>query len=115
MKGLQYGIPHMRERIAANTAQMTACIGSKRPTAEVSLQMIVALHGGKYVVEQVDVEGEKTTLQDEALLDCMMNASKKIQLDGLPREASAILITRVTTLAEGAITDDKPLKFSYLK
>jgi hypothetical protein len=114
-KGLQYGLPHMRERIAANTAQLTACMGSKRPTAEVSMQFIVALHGGKYVVEQVDVDGDKTTLQDDAVLDCMMNATKKIQLDGLPREASAILITRVTTLADGAVTDDKPLKFSYLK
>lgn len=114
-KGLQYGLPHLRERIAANTAQVTACMGGKRPTGDVSLQFIVAQHAGKYVVEQVDVDGEQTTVQDDALLDCMMNATKKIELDGLPREAAAIMVTRVTSVADGAVTTDKPLKFSYIR
>lgn len=114
-KGLQYGLPHLRERIAANTAQLAACMGGKRPTGDVSLQFIVAQHAGKYIVEQVDVDGDQTTVQDEALLDCMMNATKKIELDGLPREAAAIMVTRVTSVADGAVTTDKPLKFSYIR
>lgn len=114
-KNLHYGLDQLITKIAANTPQVTACMGSKRPTAKVSLQFIVAHKAGKYLVEQVDVDSDQTTLEDQALLDCMMTATKTIELEGLPRDAKAIIVTRVTTIAEGAVTEDMPLKFSYLR
>jgi hypothetical protein len=114
-KNLHYGLDQLIVKIGANTPQVTACVGGKRPTAKVSLQFIVAHKAGKYLVEQVDIDADNTTLEDQALLECMMKATKTIELDGLPREAPAIIVTRVTTFADGAVTEDKPLKFSYLR
>jgi len=114
-KNLHFGLPQLREKIAANAPHVTACLGGSKPTGEATLTFIVAQKAGKIIVEQTDVDRDKTTLQDEALLECLHKTAQKIQLDGLPREAEAIIVTRVLTLQDGAITEDKPTKFSYLR
>lgn len=114
-KNLHFGLPALREKIAANTPKLAACMGGKRPTANVTMTFIVGQKAGKVEVEQVDIDGDKTTLTDESLLECMSNATKSIQLDGLPREAPAILVTRETAIEDGQVTADKPLKFSYIR
>jgi hypothetical protein len=90
-------------------------MGGKRPTANVTMTFIVGQKAGKLEVEQVDIDGEKTTLTDEGLLECMSNATKSIKLEGLPREAPAIMVTRETAIEDGQVTADKPLKFSYIR
>jgi len=114
-KNLHFGLPALREKIAENTPKLAACMGGKRPTANVTMTFIVGQKAGKLEVEQVDIDGEKTTLTDEGLLECMSNATKSIKLEGLPREAPAIMVTRETAIEDGQVTADKPLKFSYIR
>lgn len=114
-KGLHFGLPHLREKITANAPHVIACIGSSKPTGDATLTFIVAQRADKFIIEQSDADHEASTIKDEKLLECLTTASAKIQIDGLPREATAIYVTRILSLKDGAIADDKPLKFSYIR
>jgi hypothetical protein len=52
---------------------------------------------------------------DQAVLDCMTAATRTIRLDGLPREATAILVYRSISLQNGEIIADRPTTFSYIR
>jgi len=116
-KNLQFGMPQLREKIATNTPQLAACISTagSRPSGNATVTFIVAQRGSKYIVEQTDIDPEATSLADAPLLDCFAKATSAMVFDGLPREAPAILVTRTIALENGAITEDKPLRFSYLR
>ena len=114
-KNLHLGMPALREKIAANTSQVAACLVGKRSTGEVSLTFIAGKKANQIEVEQTDVDGEKTTIDDQGVLDCIMAATRSIRLDGLPRDAPAIMVYRSISLQDGKITDDKPTKFSYIR
>lgn len=114
-KNLHFGMPALREKIAGNTSQVAACLVGKRSTAEVTLTFIAGKRADQIEVEQTDIDGEKTTLDDQAVLDCMMAATRTIRLDGLPREAAAIMVYRTISLRDGKVTEDLPTKFSYIR
>lgn len=114
-KNLHFGLPQLREKIAANAPHVQQCLKGSSASGEATLTFIVAQRAGKIIIEQTDVDRDKTTVQDEPLLECLHKTAEKIQLDGLPREAEAIIVTRVMTLQDGSLAEDKPLKFSYLR
>jgi len=83
-----------------------ACAQGAGPfTARPLFSLPVEVHPDRYVRHETD----------GALLEGMSNATKLIELDWLPREAPAIMVTRETAIEDGQVTADKPLKFSYIR
>jgi hypothetical protein len=116
-KNLQWGMPQLRQKIAANKPQIAACVraSGSRPTGNATVTFIVADRAGKIVVEEADIDHDATTLQDATLLDCFTKATSAMQFDGLPREAPAIVVTRTIALQDGSVVENKPAKFSYIR
>ncbi len=114
-KNLHLGMPALREKIAGNTSQIASCVAGKRSSGEIMVTFIAGNRANRIEIEQTDIDGETTTIDDQPVLDCMMAATRSIRLDGLPREAEAIMVYRSISLQDGKITDDKPTKFSYIR
>jgi len=114
-KNLHYGTKQLNERIALNAPHVQACLNGTKATGEVTLTFVAAQKPDKVVIEQADADREKSTVKDEALLECLAKTSTKIVLDGLPREAPAIFVTRVMTLEDGTLTGDRSADFSYIR
>ncbi len=114
-KNLHFGNPQLREKIAANAPHIAACVAGTKLSGDATLTFVVAQRAGKYVVEQTDVDRDKSTIKDDSLLECLHKAALQMQFDGLPREAEAIVVTRGVTLVDGAVTDDHLVTFSYIR
>jgi hypothetical protein len=108
-------MPALREKIAGNTSRIAACLSGQRATAEVALTFIAGKRADRIEIEQADIDADKTTLVDQAVLECMTAATRTIRLDGLPREATAILVYRSISLQNGEIIADRPTTFSYIR
>jgi hypothetical protein len=117
-KNLQYGGPQLRAQIEANAQHLKNCIrdvaGTSGPTGDATLTFVLAMQGGKVVVEQTDVARDATTLENEPLLDCMAKAATAMKFEGLPRDADAISVTRLVKLDAGELVENKLVTFSYI-
>jgi hypothetical protein len=122
-KNLEFGSRQLRAQIAANTEKIRECVRDSglTPSGDATLTFIVGkqqdktTHEDAYVVEQTNLERDATTLQGEALLECMQQAATAMHFVGLPREADAIIVTRAVKLVDGQVAEDKYVKFSYIR
>jgi len=119
-KNLQWGITQMRAQVAANEPKVVECLqqaatSGQRPTGDATLTFIAAKRGDKIVIEDTNIDGDGTTLQGDALLDCLHTTSKAMTFEGLPREAEAVFITRSVKVENGGLVENKLVKFSYIR
>lgn len=117
-KNMNWGAPQIRELIAANEPHVKECIrtsGGGRESGEAVTTYIVAQRGDKVVIEETSADSDKTTLKNEALVECLHKTAMHMKFVGLPRQADAIIVTRSITLADGALADDKMVKFNYIR
>jgi hypothetical protein len=92
-----------------------AMIAGARPTGTATLTYIVARRGDKLEIEDTGIDNEKTTIENEGLLECLHQTAKAMKFDVLPRDSDAILAARRVTLENGKITEYKHVTFSYLR
>lgn len=90
-------------------------VAGARPTGTAILTYIVAKRGDKVEVEDTGFDIEKTTLQQDGLVECLHQTAKAMKFEGLPREAEGLYVTRSITLESGAINEYKHVGFSYLR
>jgi hypothetical protein len=119
-EGLEFGARQLYAQTAAVEPLVRECVdkaaaGGIKPTGTAMLTYIVAYHGDKLEIEDVGVDNEKTTLQQDSLIDCMAQTAKEMKFAGLPRRAKAIYVSRQVSLEAGKISEYKHVSFSYLK
>jgi hypothetical protein len=114
-KNLHFGVPQMRALIDATGPQVRECLrAAGGASGEATLTFIVAKRGERYVVEDTGVDDDATTLQGEGLLECLHATSRALVFQGLPREATAVIVTRRVSADKGNLVDNEMLKFSYI-
>jgi hypothetical protein len=118
---LHYGSAAFREQIAAVEPLLGDCIQrvvdtGRRPNGVATLTFIVGMQGSQAVVEQTAIDHDNTTLDDSAgLLGCMRETARAMRFDGLPREASAVVVTRRVRVEDGILAENQYVGFSYLR
>lgn len=114
---LHFGGAQLREQTAAVDGLVRQCVSnaaSQKLTGNALLTFIVAKRGDKYLVEDTGIDAEKTTLQNETLLECLHKTALSMKFIGLPRDAEALTVTRSVKLENGALTEHKMTGFSYI-
>lgn len=119
-KNLHFGGPQLRAQAAAVEPLVRACVekamvAGAHPTGTALLTYVVAQRGDKVEVEDTGFDSEKTTLKQDALVECLHQTAKGMKFEGLPREAEGLYVTRSITLENGAISEYKHVGFSYLR
>jgi hypothetical protein len=114
-KNLHFGMPQMRALIEATGPQVRECLrAAGSASGEATLTFIVAKRGDRYIVEDTGVDDSATTLQGDALLECLHATSRGLVFEGLPREATAVIVTRRVSADQGNLVDNEMLRFSYI-
>ena len=98
-QNLHYGGSQLRAQTAAIEPLLKKCLeaevaAGRSPTGTAMLTYIIAKRGEKFVVEDVGIDEEKTTLQGESLLGCLRDTSRAMQFVGLPKAAEALSVNR---------------------
>jgi hypothetical protein len=116
-KNLHYGGTQLRTQTKAVDPLVRQCVQQAvgKPTGDAVLTFIVAVHGDKVEVEDTGIDQDKTTLQDQKLLDCLRETARSMKFEGLPREAEALVVNRSVKLENGALTEYRLIGFSYLR
>jgi len=119
-EGLEYGAKQLHAQTAAVEPLVRECvdkavIAGQHPSGTAMLTYIVAQRADKFVIETTGVDNEKTTLQQEGLLDCLHQTAKAMKFEGLPKGAHEIYAARTVTIEDGKITEYKHVTFSYLR
>jgi hypothetical protein len=119
-QNLHFGGTQLREQTKAVGVKVQRCVDDANkkglsPTGEAMLTYVVAKHGDKYEVETTGIDDEKTTLQNTELLDCLRTTALAMHFEGLPREATSIVASRVVKLEAGKVVEYKHVSFSYLR
>jgi hypothetical protein len=116
-KDLHFGGFQLRTQAEAVRPLVEKCVTEKGQgaTGATVLTYVVAKHGGKVEVEDTGIDDDKTTLQNTELLDCLRETARKMTFEGLPREASGLVVTRSVTLESGKLVEYKHVGFSYLR
>jgi hypothetical protein len=114
-KNLHFGIPQMRALIEATGPRVRECLRTAgNASGEATLTFVVAKRGERYLVEDTGVDEEATTLAGEGLLECLHATSRGLVFEGLPREATAVIVTRRVSADKGNLVDNEMLRFSYI-
>jgi hypothetical protein len=118
-ENLHYGGTQLRTQTNAVEPLVKKCLDAevqagRSPTGSAVLTYIVAKHGDKFVVEDVGVDDEGTTLKDETLLACLRETSRAMQFVGLPKNAVGLAVKRRVSCDGGKLTENKHVGFSYL-
>jgi hypothetical protein len=119
-EGIHFGAPQLQTQTKAVEPLVRECVEKAAVTGDRSsgtaiVTYVVAKRGDKYVVEDPGTEPDKTTVQNDALLECLAGTAKAMKFEGLPRGANEIYVTRKVTLEGGKLTDYKHVAFSYLR
>jgi len=115
-KNLDYGATQMRYQTLGVEPAVRKCVADApgKPTGDAVVTFVVAHHGDKYVIEDTGVDTDKTSLQDQKLLDCLRETARGMTFVGLPREAEAVVIMRSIKVESGVLTEHKLSSFSYI-
>ncbi|HEX5057896.1 MAG TPA: hypothetical protein VFV99_00995 [Kofleriaceae bacterium] len=119
-EGIDFGARQLKAQTAAVEPLVRECvdkavIAGQHPTGTAMLTYIVAQRGDKFVIETTSADGEKTTLPQEALVECLHQTAKAMKFEGLPKGAHEIYAMRSVTIEDGKITEYKHVSFSYLR
>jgi hypothetical protein len=119
-KNLHYGAPALRVQVAAVEPQLIECTrravrDGYRGSGTAFLTFIIAQQGAKVVVEDTGVDPDQTTIDHEPLLACLRETAHAMTFEGLPREAAALVVRRSVEIAEGQLTANKYVNFSYIR
>lgn len=117
---LEFGGTQLRAQAEAVRPLVDKCIDEAKakgplPSGTAVLTYIVAKHGDKFEVEDTGFDEDKTTLEHGELLDCLHHTALGMHFEGLPREASGLVVTRRVTLDFGKLGEYKHVGFSYLR
>jgi hypothetical protein len=115
----QWGLPHMRERVTAIEPKVNECLTQAqsrgdKPTGDATLTFVASKKGDKIVIEDTNYDHDGTSLKNESLVECLQGTSNAITFDGLPRNANAVFVTRTVKVENGALVENKLVKFSYI-
>ena len=115
-KNLDYGATQMRYQTLGVEPAVRKCVTDApgKPSGAAIVTFVVARHGDKYVIEDTGVDSDKTSLQDQKLLDCLRETARGMTFVGLPREAEAVVISRSIKIEGGVLTEHKLSSFSYI-
>ena len=116
-RNLQFGAPQLRAQTKAVEPLVRSCIekAQSQPTGTAYFTYVVTKRDDKFVIEETGVEPSGTTIEDEALLQCLHETANGMKFIGLPRDAESILATRKVVIDHGKLTEYKHVTFSYLK
>ena len=119
-QGLEFGGKQLHAQTKAVEPLVRECvekaaITGARPTGTAMLTYIVAKRGDKFEIEDTGIDNEKTTIENEGLLECLHQTAKGMKFEGLPRGAQEIYAARRVTLENGKVTEYKHVTFSYLR
>jgi hypothetical protein len=119
-ENLELGGAQLRAQTKAVEPLVRECVEKAakdgvRPSGTAMLTYIVAKRGNKLSIEDTGIDNEKTTIENEPLLQCLHQTAKSMQFVGLPRGASEIYAARSVTLENGKVTEYKHVTFSYLR
>jgi hypothetical protein len=119
-KNLHFGGTQLRAQTKAVEPLVRECvekaaIAGARPSGTAMLTYHVAKRGDALEVEATGIDNEKTTIENEALLECLHQTAKAMKFVGLPRDAQEIYAARRVTLENGKVTEYKHVTFSYLR
>jgi hypothetical protein len=119
-QGLEFGGKQLHAQTKAVEPLVRECVEKAaitgvRPTGSAMLTYIVAKRGDTFKIEDTGIDNEKTTLDNEALLECLHQTAKAMKFEGLPRGAQEIYAARRVTLENGKITEYRHVTFSYLR
>ena len=120
MTNLHFGSPQFKAQIAAVEPQLKECLQraaatGHTPSGSASLTFILIQKPGKVVVDGTGIDADKTTLENEALVECMRDTANAMTFAGLPREAEGVVVTRLVSVERGALTENRYVTFSYLR
>jgi hypothetical protein len=115
-----FGLTHMRAQVAAIEPKVNECLAQAqargdKPTGDATLTFIAAKQGDKIIIESPGYDHEATTLKNEALVECLQGTSQAITFEGLPRDANGVFVTRTVKVENGALVENKLVKFSYMR
>ncbi len=119
-EGIEMGKNQLLEQTKAVEPLVRECVekataSGAHATGTAILTYHVAQHGEEFTIENTGIDNEKTTLENEPLLDCLSATAKGMKFVGLPRGAKEIYAARRVTLDKGKITEYKHVTFSYLR
>jgi hypothetical protein len=116
-KNLHFGGAQLRTQAEAVRPLVEKCVTEKGQGANGAtvLTYVVAKHGDKVQVEDTGIDDDKTTLQSTELLDCLRETARNMSFEGLPREASGLVVTRSVKVESGKLVEYKHVGFSYLR
>jgi hypothetical protein len=119
-QGLEFGGKQLHAQTKAVEPLVRECvekaaISGLRPSGSAMLTYIVAKRGDKFQIEDTGIDNEKTTLDNEGLLECLHQTAKGMKFEGLPRGAQEIYAARRVTIENGKITEYRHVTFSYLR
>ena len=110
----------LRAQAAAVQPQIVACADQAsaagyRANGTARLWYIVAPHpDGKVVIESAGTEDDKTTIDNQALLDCLKDTANAMQFTYAP-DTWAVYAWREVKFTDGKLVENKFLDFHYLK
>ncbi len=119
-EGIEFGAKQLHAQTKAVEPLVRECVekavtAGAHPTGTAMLTYHVAKRDGELTIENTGIDNEKTTLENEPLLECLHQTANAMTFAGLPRNAQEIYAARRVTLQDGKITEYKHVTFSYLR
>lgn len=106
----------LREQVEAVAPLVEACVasatGKKDGTA--AMHFILAPKGTEAVVELTAVDEDGTTIQNEAMLECMHKTALQMKFTPTP-DSDAVVAKREVVVENGKVTVNRLVDFSYLR
>lgn len=106
----------LREQVEAVAPLVDACVanatGKKDGTA--AMHFIVAPKGNEAVIELTAVDEDGTTIQNEAMLECLHKTALQMKFTPAP-DSDAVVAKREVVVENGKVTVNRLVDFSYLR
>jgi hypothetical protein len=106
----------LREQVEAIAPLVDACVASATGKLDgtAAMSFIVAPKGNEAVIEMTAVDYDGSTIQNEALLDCLHKTALQMRFAPTP-DSDAVVAKREVVVENGKVTTNRLVDFSYLR